>query len=125
MHYDEETLFNENNVTQFLAELEEYIAILITFISYKQSNQDAAISSLSLEKMVLKEFDKGPMNIDISSLNELNQLEEVETEDEVITNGKDLYKKFENLVQKDGNSKSYNNSMSKAGASIMLNSKLE
>ncbi len=63
MHYDDETLFNENNVTFYLAELEEYIAILITFMAYKQSNPDAAISSLSLDKMALKEFDKGPINV--------------------------------------------------------------
>lgn len=35
MHYDEETQFNENNVTHYLAELEEYIAILITFMAYR------------------------------------------------------------------------------------------
>ena len=65
MHYDEETQFNENNVTHYLAELEEYIAILITFMAYRQSNPDAAISSLSLEKMALKEFDRNPINVRI------------------------------------------------------------
>jgi hypothetical protein len=35
MHYDEDTQFNENNVTVYLAELEEYIAILITYMAYK------------------------------------------------------------------------------------------
>ena len=66
MHYDEETQFNENNVTHYLAELEEYIAILITFMAYKQSNPDAAISSLSLDKMALKEFDKGSINVTLN-----------------------------------------------------------
>jgi hypothetical protein len=57
-HYDEDTVFNENNVTLYLAELEEYISLFITFLAYKQDNPDAAISSLSLEKMAKKEFDK-------------------------------------------------------------------
>ena len=65
MHYDEDTQFNENNITYYLAELEEYIAILITFMAYKKSNPDAPISSLSLEKMQLKEFDRGPLNVTI------------------------------------------------------------
>lgn len=60
MQYDDQTQFNENNVTVYLAELEEYIALLITYMAYKLENPDAAISSLSLEKMALKEFDKGP-----------------------------------------------------------------
>jgi hypothetical protein len=65
MQYDEETQFNENNVTIYLAELEEYISLLITYLAYKQENPDAAISALSLEKMALKEFDKGPTNVSI------------------------------------------------------------
>ena len=35
MQYDEGTQFNENNVTMYLAELEEYISLLITYLSYK------------------------------------------------------------------------------------------
>lgn len=63
MQYDEDTQFNENNVTMYLAELEEYISLLITYLAYKQENPDAAISSLSLERMNQKEFDKGPTNV--------------------------------------------------------------
>ena len=48
-------------MTVYLAELEEYIALLITYMAYKMENPDAAISSLSLEKMANKEFDKGPI----------------------------------------------------------------
>ena len=47
----------------YLAELEEYISLLITYLAYKQENPDAAISSLSLEKMAHKEFDKGATNV--------------------------------------------------------------
>lgn len=35
MQYDDDTVFNENNVTIFLAELEEYISLLITYLAYK------------------------------------------------------------------------------------------
>jgi len=65
MQYDEDTQFNENNVTIYLAELEEYIALLITYIAYRQESHDAAVSALSLERMVNKEFDKGPANVSI------------------------------------------------------------
>jgi hypothetical protein len=67
MQYDEETQFKENNVTMYLAELEEYISLLITYLAYKQENPDAAISALSLEKMALKEFDKGPTNVNYTT----------------------------------------------------------
>jgi hypothetical protein len=45
----------------------------------------------------------------------VNIADDAETEDEVITNGKDLYKRFENLVSKDhinigGNNTSKDNS---------------
>ena len=125
MPYDEETQFNENNVTHYLAELEEYIALLITFMAYKQENPDAAISALFLEKMALKEFDRGPMNIEATLNNYANLTAEAETEDDMITNAKDLYKRFENLLSTsqdmDQNSLgSYNNSMNK-GASMLKN----
>lgn len=32
--YDETTQFNENNITNYLAELEEYISSLITILAY-------------------------------------------------------------------------------------------
>ena len=37
-HNDDTTTFNENNVTQYLAELEEYISLFITYMAYKQDN---------------------------------------------------------------------------------------
>lgn len=67
MQYDEETHFNENNVTHYLAEVEEYISLLITYIAYRQENPDAAVSALSLEKMIHKDFEKGPTNVSFPS----------------------------------------------------------
>ena len=41
------------------------------------------------------------MNIEAPVNNDVNITEDGETEDEMITNAKDLYKRFENLVTKD------------------------
>ena len=62
--------------------------------------------------MALKEFDRNPINvtnnlftityqIEAPNSHDVNLTEDAETEDEVVTNGKDLYKRFENLVSKD------------------------
>ena len=100
--YDEDTVFNENNVVLYLAELEEYISLFITYLAYKQENPDAAISSLNLEKMGIKEFDKRHMEIEAPSSTEVNIMnDDLETEDEVTTDPKQLYKRFEDLWTKD------------------------
>lgn len=39
--------------------------------------------------------------IEAPNSHDVNLTEDAETEDEVVTNGKDLYKRFENLVSKD------------------------
>ena len=83
MQYDDDTVFNESNVILFLAELEEYISLFITFLAYKQENPDAAISSLSLEKMAIKEFDKNQLNIEAPNAQEINMNDDLETEDEI------------------------------------------
>jgi coiled-coil domain-containing protein 63/114 len=36
MQYDADTIFNDKNAAQYLAEIEEYIGVLITNIAYKQ-----------------------------------------------------------------------------------------
>ena len=60
------------------------------------------------------------INIDAPNSNDVNVNEEAETDEEVIVNPKDLYKRFEDLVTKDHISiGSFNNSMSKGGASMM------
>jgi hypothetical protein len=51
MSYDENTLFNESNITMYLAELEEYISSLITFVAFKRDDPNAAISSVPLDKL--------------------------------------------------------------------------
>lgn len=64
MQYDETLQFNENNVTLYLSELEEYISNFITYLAQKEKNPDAPVSALSLGEMVNKEFDKKAINID-------------------------------------------------------------
>lgn len=101
MHYESETQFNEQNVTLYLAELEEYSSMLITYLAYKNEMPDAAVSALSLDQMVEKDKEAGPLHIEAPSSHDVNVAEDAETEDDVITNGRDLYKRFENLVSKD------------------------
>ena len=63
MHYDSETQFNEQNVTMYLAELEEYTSMLITYLAYKNEMPDAAVSALSLDQMVEKDKEAGPLHV--------------------------------------------------------------
>lgn len=51
MDYDIGSGFTESNVTQYLAELEEYISNLITYISFKKSDEFAAIAAVPLERL--------------------------------------------------------------------------
>jgi hypothetical protein len=51
MPYDDHTLFNENNIILYLAELEEYISSLITYVAFKRDDPNAAISSVPLERL--------------------------------------------------------------------------
>jgi hypothetical protein len=51
MTYDDNTNFNENNIIMYLAELEEYISSLITYVAFKRDDPNAAISSVPLEKL--------------------------------------------------------------------------
>lgn len=47
-----------------MAELEEYISSLITFVAVKREDPNAAISSVPLEKLNHKEFNKKEITID-------------------------------------------------------------
>ena len=38
MNYDEGIVFTENNITTYLAELEEYISALVTVTAYKRDD---------------------------------------------------------------------------------------
>lgn len=49
--YDSDTQFNENNVTMYLAELEEYISSLITLVAHQKEEPNAVISAIDLENL--------------------------------------------------------------------------
>jgi len=101
MQYDEDTVFNENNVTLFLSELEEYISCFITFLAQREKNPDAPISALSLDNMANKDFDKVTGAIEVPSAHDFDNLDADTTEgDDVVTNPKDLYRKYEELEKK-------------------------
>lgn len=100
MQYDEDTQFNESNVTMFLAELEEYISLFITYLAYKQEAPDAAIASLSLNELKQKDFEreKNPFTmVDAKGSNDIQYNDDLETEDEITTDPKKLYKMYEEM----------------------------
>jgi hypothetical protein len=59
MVYDAQTTFNENNITNYLGELEELITkLIITVAAIKEDPQTAAISALNMSKLTEKQFNK-------------------------------------------------------------------
>jgi hypothetical protein len=64
MNYEDGIIFTENNIVQYLAELEEYISSLITYTAFKRDEPNAAISSIPLDKLEIKEFNKKNITVD-------------------------------------------------------------
>ena len=93
MQYDDDVTFNENNVTMYLTELEEYISTFITYLAHREKNPDAPSSALSLDNMANKEFDKGAIAIDAPNAHDFVAMEDETTvEDEIVTNPIEKYK---------------------------------
>jgi hypothetical protein len=59
MQYHEDVPFNENNVTQYLSELEEYVSSFITFLASRSKQPYPSIQALPLDTMGVKDFSKG------------------------------------------------------------------
>ena len=93
--------FNENNVTTYLSELEVYVSNLITFLAWKSNDPNFQHSSLALDLLQPKEFDKGPMTIDAPTTNEFNATEE-ETDlgDDLITDPQAKIRQMEALLSR-------------------------
>jgi hypothetical protein len=68
MNYDQNTIFNETNIVQYLAEMEEYISSLITYTAYKKEDPNAAISSVPLENLNQKDFNKKEIMVSLKFL---------------------------------------------------------
>jgi len=56
MDYDIGTGFTETNVTTYLAELEEYISNLYSYVMLKNETENAAIASIPLDRLTLPKF---------------------------------------------------------------------
>lgn len=104
MQYDAETIFNDKNAAQYLAEIEEYIGVLITNLAYKQDQPNAAIASIPLEKLYVKEFGQKKPDWEFDSKIgaiewlDLTWGEEVDTDgerEELVTNPIELKRKFD------------------------------
>ena len=106
MNYDENTAFNENNVIQYLAQLEEYISSLITYMAFKRDDPNAAISSVPLEKLNQKEFNKREIQIDapVDTERDTSTIMGARTDagddDDIIVDSRQLYNKFMDMVGK-------------------------
>ena len=55
MKYDEHTAFTEQNIVQYLAEVEEYISALITYVAQRQGDPNPSISSVPIELLTKKD----------------------------------------------------------------------
>ena len=71
-------------------------------MAYKKESPDPATASLSLEKMTVKEFEVREMKIEAPNTTELGMLQDdLETEDDVTTDPRLLYKRFEEVWSKE------------------------
>jgi hypothetical protein len=57
-HYEQGFNFNEGNIIGYLAELEEYIAILITYLATKRDDPVAPFALVPLDKLDIKNHNK-------------------------------------------------------------------
>jgi len=108
MNYQDGIVFTENNIVSYLAELEEYISSLITYTAFKRDEPNAAISSIPLDKLEVKEFQKLKTTIDVptgvsinvqEAMQGVQEIKEKEEDEGVfgIINARDLYHKFQQL----------------------------
>jgi hypothetical protein len=56
--YEQGFTFNESNVVSYLAELEEYIAILVTYLAAKRDDPSAPFALVPLDKLDAKNHHK-------------------------------------------------------------------
>lgn len=103
--YETGFTFNESNIVAYLAELEEYIAILITYLATKRDDPSAPYALVPLDKLDTKNHNKKDLAIEAPVGCAVNQdsalpggmsTADVETE---IINSKQLYQTFMRLVE--------------------------
>lgn len=64
MNYGDGIVFTENNIVSYLAELEEYISSLITYMAFKRDEPNAATSAIPLEQLNDKKFGQRDLEIE-------------------------------------------------------------
>ena len=90
-NYKDGIVFTENNIVQYLAELEEYISSLIQYTAFKRDEPNAAISSIPLEKLNQKKFEQQKVAIEAPDTWEPAHDMNPEAVDAEIINAKELY----------------------------------
>ena len=86
-------MFSEGNITNYLAELEEYISSLITYTAHRKGDPNASVSSVPLEALNNKDWLAREMGIDPAydiTVHTLNDQEEEEATPDVNL----LYERF-------------------------------
>ncbi len=66
-YYETGFTFNESNIVQYLAELEEYIAILITYLATKRDDPSAPFALIPLDKLDTKNHNKKEIAVSIGN----------------------------------------------------------
>ena len=64
MTYDEHTNFTEGNITNYLSELEEYLASLIAYTAHKKGDPNASVASVPFNNLNNKDWLARDMAID-------------------------------------------------------------
>jgi hypothetical protein len=84
-----------------LAELEEYFSTLITYMAQQRGDQYAAISSVPLETLTNKDFNKKELQIDAPlAAEEKTEAESAIEDSDVVIDPKVLYQRFYNMLDK-------------------------
>ena len=63
MNYDDGIVFTENNIVAYLAELEEYIGSLVTYMAFKRDDPNAATSAIPLAQLNEKKFNQRDLEV--------------------------------------------------------------
>ena len=96
-NYQDGIVFTENNIVQYLAEMEEYISSLITYTAFKKEDPNAPICSIPLEKLNNKNFQQAKINIDPITDWQWNQEGQDPAQD--VISAKELYAQFMDNIE--------------------------
>lgn len=99
--YDEHTSFTESNITQYLGELEEYIAELIKRQAQKNGDPNYSTSYVPFDLLNLKDWTAKEMQIDpVSEIKIESATGEGDHDEEETIDTKELYQRFLDKIEK-------------------------